>query len=58
LLFSHGVSLEEIQEWLGHSSISTKANIYTHMDFNKKILSANAIIGILGNEKESTSASG
>lgn len=56
LLFSHGVSLKEIQEWLGHSNISTTANIYTHMDFNKKISSANAIIGILSKEKESTSA--
>lgn len=56
LLFSHGVSLKEIQEWLGHSNISTTANIYTHMDFNKKISSANAIIGILGKEKESTPA--
>ena len=56
LLFSHGASLKEIQEWLGHSNISTTANIYTHMDFNKKISSANAIIGLLGKEKESTSA--
>lgn len=56
LLFSHGVSLKEIQEWLGHSNISTTANIYTHMDFNKKLSSANAIIGLLGKEKESTSA--
>lgn len=56
LLFSHEVSLKEIQEWLGHSNISTTANIYTHMDFNKKISSANAIIGLLGKEKESTSA--
>lgn len=56
LLFSHGVSLKEIQEWLGHSNISTTANIYTHMNFNKKISSANAIIGLLGKEKESTSA--
>lgn len=56
LLFSHGVSLKEIQEWLGHSNISTTANIYTHMDFNKKISSANAIIGILDKEKEPTTA--
>ncbi|MCX4307225.1 MAG: hypothetical protein OSJ69_15625 [Acetatifactor sp.] len=32
MLFSHGVSLEEIQEWLGHSNISTKTNIYAHME--------------------------
>lgn len=56
LLFSHGVSLKEIQEWLGHSNISTTANIDTHMDFSKKISSANAMIGILSKEKESTSA--
>lgn len=56
LLFLHGVSLKEIQEWLGHSNISTTANIYTHMDYNQKISSANAIIGILDKEKESTSA--
>jgi len=48
--------LEKIQEWLGHSNISATANIYTHMDFNKKISSANVIIGLLSKEKESTSA--
>ncbi len=56
LLFPHGVSLKEIQEWLGHSNISTTADIYAHMDFNKKLSSANAIIGLWGKEKESTSA--
>ena len=30
LLYAHGVSLKEIQEWLGHSDISTTSNIYTH----------------------------
>ena len=38
LLFSHGVSLKEIQEWLGHSNISATANIYTHMDFTRRFL--------------------
>ena len=47
LLFSQGVSLKEIQAWLGHSTIGTTANIYTHLDENSKINSANAIIGIL-----------
>ncbi len=45
LLFSYRVSLKEIQEWLGHGNIST------HMDFNKKISSADAIIGLLGKKR-------
>ena len=39
--------MKEIQAWLGHSNIGTTANIYTHLDENFKINSANAIIGIL-----------
>lgn len=45
LLYANGVDLKAIQEWLGHSTITTTANTYTHFDFSKKVQSANAIMG-------------
>ena len=50
LLYANGVSLKEIQEWLGHSNISTTSNIYTHLDFNSKVSSANAILRVFPTE--------
>ena len=46
LLYANGVSLKEIQEWLGHSDIATTSNIYTHLDYSTKISSANAILNV------------
>ncbi|AWV34623.1 hypothetical protein CD191_19490 [Paenibacillus odorifer] len=36
-----GVSMKEVQEWLGHSVYSTTANIYAHLEFSFKVTSAN-----------------
>ena len=33
LLLANGVSMKQIQEWLGHSDFSTTANIYAHLDY-------------------------
>lgn len=54
LLYANGVAMKDIQEWLGHSDISTTMNIYTHLDYRTKIASANAIIGILPGEKKNS----
>lgn len=45
LLYANGVDMKSIQEWLGHSTIGTTANIYTHFDYTQKINTVNAIIG-------------
>ena len=43
LLLASGVSLKEIQDWLGHSDFSTTANIYSHLEYGAKVKSANKI---------------
>lgn len=43
LLLKQGVPMKQIQEWLGHSDISTTANIYAHLDSQSKQLSAAAM---------------
>ena len=44
LLLSNGVSMKQIQEWLGHSDFSTTANVYAHLDYNAKLSSADAMV--------------
>lgn len=41
LLINSGFNLKEIQEWLGHSDISTTGNIYSHLQYSAKINMAN-----------------
>lgn len=51
LLLANGVSMKEIQEWLGHSSYNTTANIYAHVDSSSKENSANTMSNVLGKRK-------
>lgn len=43
LLVSSGVPMKAVQEWLGHSDFSTTANIYSHLEYSHKIISADKL---------------
>ena len=47
LLLANDVPMKQIQEWLGHSDISTTANIYSHPDYKSKLTSANVMDNVL-----------
>ena len=47
LLQANDVPMKQIQEWLGHSDISTTANIYSHLDYKSKLMSANVMDNVL-----------
>ena len=46
LLLANGVSLKAIQEWLGHSTFETTADIYARFDGSSNQNSANALTWI------------
>lgn len=47
LMLANDITMKEIQEWLGHSNISTTANIYAHVDSESKRESAKIIDRVL-----------
>lgn len=47
LLLASGISMKEVQEWLGHSDYATTANIYSHLEYNTKVSSAQIMSGVL-----------
>ena len=51
LLLSNGVPMKQIQIWLGHSTFSTTADIYAHLDFSAQEQSA-ATMGAMFQRKE------
>ena len=50
LLLACGVNMKEIQEWLGHSAISTTADIYSHLNYSSKLNVANTLTNAFGGE--------
>ena len=53
--------MKMIQDWLGHSDMSTTANIYSHIDSMSKKETAQAIgelLGVRGRRKPEANASG
>ena len=55
LLLSKGISMKQIQIWLGHSTFSTTADIYAHLDYSAQLESANAMNGIFTKDTETAS---
>ena len=47
LLLAKGIPIKEIQDWLGHSTYSTTANIYVHLEKDTKNKSANVLSNVL-----------
>jgi len=50
LLLANGISMKQIQEWLGHSDFSTTANIYAHLEYDTKLQSAEMMAKVIGYE--------
>lgn len=43
----NGITLKDIQVWLGHSDFSTTANIYSHLDASSKATSLDTLAGAI-----------
>ena len=52
LMLANNVPMKQIQEWLGHSTFQTTADIYAHLDYSSKISSANTISNALDFENQ------
>lgn len=52
LLLANDVPMKAIQEWLGHSNYTITANLYSHLEYNAKVISAETIARVLGGEAE------
>lgn len=57
LLLAKGIDMKSIQEWMGHSTYTTTADIYTHLDVQAKLKPAATMRSIFngGGEQEEKS---
>ena len=54
-MLAHDVPMKAIQEWLGHSNFSITANLYSHLEYNAKVNSAETIARVLDGKSEDKS---
>ena len=54
LLVAKNINMKIIQVWLGHSNMSTTADIYSHLDANAKSEAGRAIESVLSINTEDT----
>ena len=52
LLLANDVPMKAIQEWLGHSNYAITANLYSHLEYNAKVISAETIARVLDGEAD------
>ena len=48
LLLANDIPMKAIQEWLGHATFNITANLYSHLEYNAKVTSAETIARVLG----------
>ena len=51
LLLANGVPMKQIQIWLGHSTFSTTADIYAHLDMSAQIQTGRVAGALFGQDK-------
>lgn len=49
-LLANDIPMKAIQEWLGHSTFNITANLYSHLEYNAKVTSAETIARVLGGD--------
>ena len=52
LLLANDIPMKAIQEWLGHSNFSITANLYSNLEYNAKVSSAETIARVLGGDSK------